>query len=730
MNNLNDNMYTRKTGRLHFSMGSSKFKVLLIAIIINISCGSGQENKKSKQVEKHQYTNQLIHESSPYLLQHAHNPVNWYPWGEEAIARAKKEKKLILVSIGYAACHWCHVMEHESFEDTSVAKYMNENFISIKVDREERPDIDQIYMNAVQLLTGQGGWPLNVIALPDGRPVYGGTYFPKEQWLSMLQQIIEFVEKNPDKAVKQATALTEGIQTTEIVTSIEEKHEHSIDDLNNIFNIWQKNIDKENGGYIGAPKFPLPVGYQFLLHYAFLTDNSDALNAVTTTLNKMADGGIYDQAGGGFARYSTDTVWKVPHFEKMLYDNAQLVSLYSSVYQQTKILRYKEVVYETLEFIERELTSAEGGFYASLDADSEGEEGKFYVWTKDEIYKFLGNDASLIIDYYSITEEGNWEYGNNILFRVIDEKYLAEKYHITEIELHQRVSIANKTLLKARSERIRPSLDDKILTSWNGLMLKGYVDAYRVFGEKNFLDAALKNADFLMKKMKSPDHRLDRICKNGKSGINGFLDDYAFTIEAFVALYQATFNDKYLQEAKHLMEYALEHYYDNKTGMFFYTSNIDPALIARKMEIADNVIPAGNSTMAKNFFILGHYFSKDDYIEKSSAMLNNVMQDAMRGSPYYANWDILMAWFADKPFEVAIVGKDCIRKRKDFDEHYLPNVFFSGGKEEGTLPLLKDKLVPEKITIYVCRDKTCKLPVHSAESAMKHINQKYYSINQ
>ena len=670
---------------------------------------------------QHKFTNHLIHESSPYLLQHAHNPVNWYPWGKEALDKARNENKLIIVSIGYAACHWCHVMEHESFEDEEVAKFMNENFVAIKVDREERPDIDQVYMNAVQLLTGSGGWPLNCITLPDGRPIYGGTYFPKTQWIDMLMKVSEFVKQNPEKAEQQAKSLTEGVQSSELIFANTEKATFTIDELNSVFDIWKNNIDYTHGGHNRAPKFPLPVGYQFLLHYNYLTQNTDALKAVTTTLDKMADGGIYDQIGGGFSRYSTDAYWKVPHFEKMLYDNAQLVSLYSAAYQKTKEPKYQIIVAETLEFIQRELTSNEGGFYSSLDADSEGEEGKFYVWTETELQSMLGKNADLIIDYYNVKEKGNWENGNNILHKSASDKKIANRNKITESELANRVLKAKKTILKERSKRIRPGLDDKILTSWNALMLKAYIDAYRVFDSKNYLNIALKNAEFINTKFKSTDSRLYRNYKNGKASINAFLDDYAFTIEAFISLYQAAFDEQWLMEARKLTDYTLAHFYDNSSGMFFYTSDKDPTLIARKMEVTDNVIPSSNSQMAKNLYVLGQYFYNDDYIQKSKTMLNNVKQDALAGGAYYANWDILMAWFASEPYEVAIVGDDFEDKRKEFDTHYYPNVFLSGGKNEGSLSLLENKLNKGQTTIYVCQNKICQLPVTEVKEAMKQI---------
>jgi len=667
------------------------------------------------------FTNQLINESSPYLLQHAHNPVNWYPWGEEALDKARRENKLIIVSIGYAACHWCHVMEHESFENEEVARYMNAHFVAIKVDREERPDIDQVYMIAVQLITGRGGWPLNCIALPDGRPIFGGTYFPGEQWIDMLSKVLAFVRENPEKAEQQAKELTEGVQSSEMIYSDADIADFSLDDLNDIFSAWKSNLDYMQGGHMGTPKFPLPVGYQFLLHFHFLTQNEDALRAVTLTLNKMAGGGIYDQVGGGFARYSTDAYWKAPHFEKMLYDNAQLVSLYSSAFQQTREAQYKTIVSETLEFIQRELTSDEGGFYSSLDADSEGEEGKFYVWTQNELRQILGDKADLIMGYYSVEENGNWEHAQNILFKSADDKLYAERNEIPENDLKKEVSKAKEILLKERLKRIPPALDDKIITSWNALMLKSFIDAYTVFDKAEYLEQALRNARFIDTKVKLPDHRLYRNFKSGRASINGFLDDYAFTIAAFISLYQSSFVEKWLEDAKQLADYAIAHFYDAESGMFFYTSDLDPELIARKMEISDNVIPASNSEMARNLFMLGHYFYNNDYINKSKKMLHYVKPNTLNGGAYFANWDILMSWFVSPPYEVVILGNEFESILKEFNRHYLPNVFLSGGKREGSLSLHEGKLVDGQTVIYVCRDKTCRMPVTDVREALKQI---------
>ncbi|MEI8086378.1 MAG: thioredoxin domain-containing protein [Paludibacter sp.] len=670
---------------------------------------------------EYKHTNQLIHESSPYLLQHAHNPVNWYPWGQEALDKAQFEHKLIIISIGYAACHWCHVMEYESFESEEVADYMNANFICIKVDREERPDIDQVYMNAVQLISGQGGWPLNCITLPDGRPIWGGTYFPKTNWLDMLAQVSNFVIQNPEKAEHQAKTLTQGIQSSEMIVDDAEKQDYNLSNLHEIFDNWKSDIDYVEGGHNRAPKFPLPVGYQFLLHYYHVSQNADALKALTVTLDKMADGGIYDQIGGGFSRYSTDAVWKVPHFEKMLYDNAQLVSLYSAAYQQTKNPYYKTIVTETLAFVERELTSEEGGFYASLDADSEGVEGKFYVWTANEMKEVLGKNADLMMDYYNVTEEGNWEDGVNILLKKGSDKAIADKYKISESELAECILEAKELLLKARANRIRPGLDDKMLTAWNGLMTKGYIDAYRAFDDEKYLEMALRNAEFINQKLKATDNRLNRNFKNGKATINGFLDDYAFTIDAFIGIYQATFDEKWLTNAQQLTIYCLNHFFDVISGMFFYTSDMDASLIARKMELSDNVIPSSNSAMAKNLFVLGHYFYNESYIEMAKTMLGNVQKSTLTGGVYFANWDILMAWLASEPFEVAVVGEHCEAKRKEFDKLYLPNVFLAGGKTEGTLSVLEGRLVAGETTIYVCQNKVCGLPVREVEESIKQI---------
>lgn len=667
------------------------------------------------------HTNALVNESSPYLLQHAHNPVNWYPWGDQALQKAKAENKMLIISIGYAACHWCHVMEHESFEDEEVAKIMNENFICIKVDREERPDVDQVYMTAAQLITGRGGWPLNAMALPDGRPFYAGTYFPKDKWMNMLAYFADMQQKQPDALVKSAEQVTKGIHATEYVTFKSNEKKFSLADLDEQFKTWRSNIDFIKGGENRAPKFPMPSAWQYLLHYFYLSKNDEALIAALVTLDSMALGGIYDHLQGGFARYSTDANWHVPHFEKMLYDNAQLVTLYAQAYQATKKPLYKKTVYETLQFVKQELTSPEGAFYASLDADSEGVEGKFYVWTKAEIDKALEDDAAIFCAYYNITADGNWEHGNSILLRSETDEAIAEAYTITVEVLKNKIDTAKEKLMQVRNARIKPGLDDKILSSWNALMITGYTKAYRVFGEEGFLTAATTNALFLLQNAIAADGEMTRNYKNGKSSINALLDDYAFTIGAFIELYQASFEEKWLMEADKIANYALEHFFDSESGMFFYTHNQYADLIARKMELSDNVIPSSNSEMAKNLFLLGHFLNKEDHISKAKQMLINVEADVQRNIYFYANWGMLQALFTSPMYEVAITGDDCKNIRQQFDEQYLPNVIFLGGNTESSLALLENRLKPGQTTIYVCRDKTCELPVLEVEKALQQI---------
>ncbi|MBI1289163.1 MAG: DUF255 domain-containing protein [Flavobacteriales bacterium] len=667
---------------------------------------------------EHKHTNALINETSPYLLQHAHNPVDWVAWNDESLARAKKEQKLMLISIGYSACHWCHVMEHESFEDSTVAAFMNEHFVCIKVDREERPDVDQVYMNAVQLMTGRGGWPLNCFALPDGRPLYGGTYFPKEQWLDVLQRVANIWENDREKALEYATNLTQGIKQSELIQKSSDTSKMTKEEIAPLVKKCSMEFDNREGGPNRAPKFPLPNNYEFLLRYAFLSDDQEVKDHVQLTLQKMAFGGIYDQIGGGFARYSVDGVWKVPHFEKMLYDNAQLVSLYSEAYQATKNPLYREIVEETLEFIKREMTSKEGAFYSALDADSEGEEGKFYVWKDDELKSVLGTDFGWVKDYYNINQKGFWEHENYILLRDKNDEDFAKQKGWSVEKLKTKVASVKAKLLSERSKRIRPGLDDKQLTSWNALMLKGYADAYRVFGREEYLKAALKSADFILKTQRNDDGGLWHNHKEDRSTINGFLEDYCFTIEALISLCQATFDRKWLDEADALAKYTIEHFHDSESGMFFFNSNSDAQLIARKMELTDNVIPASNSSMAKGLFLLGHYLDNSEYLKIAEQMFQNVKPSLSQGPSWYSNW-LELALYQSYPFyEVAIVGNEAEAKRVQLEQRYHPNKMLVGGKTENGLSLLENRLIEGETRIYVCVDKACQMPTSDVSVAI------------
>jgi uncharacterized protein YyaL (SSP411 family) len=696
--------------------------ILIFLTIFIVLIGTSCKAEENKEEENHMFTNNLINETSPYLLQHAHNPVNWYAWGDEALNKAVEENKLMIVSIGYSACHWCHVMEKESFEDTIVAKAMNDHYISVKVDREERPDVDQVYMDAAYLINRRGGWPLNVITMPDGRPVFAGTYFPKEDWLKIIEYFSDTFTKNPELFEQEAAKITNLLRQQRIPGYTDEEPIFKIDDLKTAFSYGVNEIDFDKGGTIGAPKFPMPNIYEFFLSYYYHTKEAKALEAVEAVLDNMGNGGIYDQIGGGFARYSTDAIWKVPHFEKMLYDNGQLVSLYSNAYKITGNENYKRIVYQTLEFVEREMMDKSGGFYSAYDADSEGEEGKYYVWKKKEILNLLGDDGEIISDYYTVTENGNWEHDKNILFVTDDIDDLLKKNNIDEKTFNKKLERANRTLFNEREKRVKPGLDDKILTSWNALMLRGYCDAFNAFGEKKFLEVAVTNAKFISGTMMNEDGQLYRNFKNGTRTINAFLGDYAFTIEAFIALYESTFDEQWLYKARLLADYVIEHFKDEKSGLFYFTSDIDDSLIARKVELSDNVIPASNSALAKGFFNLANYFYDKDFKELSANMLSKMKANFTSTPLYHSNWGNLMIDMVYPFYEVAIVGSDFEDKRAKLGSSFYPNILLLGGKDEGTLELLSKKLVDGKTMIYVCENKNCKLPVEKITAAKEQLN--------
>ena len=695
-----------------------KLFYFLSLLLIITAC----EKKESKEM-----SNNLINETSPYLLQHAYNPVDWNPWDSKYLDLAKKENKLVIISVGYSACHWCHVMERESFEDTIAAKLMNEKYISIKVDREERPDVDNVYMNAVQLMTGSGGWPLNVVTLPDGRPIWGGTYFTKDQWINALEQISKLYNDDPERLISYADQLEEGVKSLDVINLNETTPDFNLNIMQDYLNTWSTKFDMEYGGSKGMPKFMMPNNLHFLLKYSYQTENKEIQKFVELSLEKMAFGGVYDQVGGGFSRYSVDDKWHIPHFEKMLYDNAQLISLYSDAYKLTKNRLYKNVVYETIGFINSELKDSSGGYYSSLDADSKTdenvlEEGAFYVWTKEELIKVLKEKFTLFSDYYNINEFGYWEDNKYVLIRNQKDVEIASKYNISEDELNQLIQSCKSELIKVRNKRIKPRLDDKILSSWNGLMIKGFADSYKAFNEPDFLDAAVKNGEFIVKNLLQKDGQLLRNYKNNKGYINGYLEDYSAVISGFIALHEITLDDKWLKYSKKITDYVYNHFYNEETKMFYFTSDLDEKLLSRTVNFRDNVIPSSNSMMANNLFLLSHYFDNEYYLETAKSMLNNISPEFDLYPDGFSNWLDLMLKLSDSFYEVALVGENALIKASEINKNFKPNKLIIGSLTESDLPLLKNRYVNGDTFIYVCVKKACRLPVKTSEEALGFID--------
>ena len=680
------------------------------------------ENKESKEM-----SNNLINETSPYLLQHAYNPVDWNPWDSKYLDLAKKENKLVIISVGYSSCHWCHVMERESFEDTIAAKLMNEKYISIKVDREERPDVDNVYMNAVQLMTGSGGWPLNVVTLPDGRPIWGGTYFTKDQWINALEQISKLYNDDPQRLISYADQLEEGVKSLDVINLNETAPDFNLNMMQDYLKTWSTKFDMEYGGSEGMPKFMMPNNLHFLLKYSYQTKNKEIQKFVELSLEMMAFGGVYDQIGGGFSRYSVDNKWHIPHFEKMLYDNAQLISLYSDAYKLTKNSLYKNVVYETISFLNSELKDKSGGYYSSLDADSKTdtnvlEEGAFYVWTKEELKKVLKEKFTLFSDYYNINEYGYWEDDKYVLIRNKKDVDISAKYNISEDELMQLIQSCKSELIKIRNKRIKPRLDDKILSSWNGLMIKGFADSYKAFNEPDFLDAAVKNGEFIVKNLLQKDGQLLRNYKNNKGYINGYLEDYSAVISGFIALHEITLDDKWLKYSKKITDYVYNHFYNEETKMFYFTSDLDEKLLSRTVNFRDNVIPSSNSMMANNLFLLSHYFDNEYYLETAKSMLNNISPEFDSYPDGFSNWLDLMLKLSDSFYEVAIVGENALIKATEINKNFKPNKLIIGSLNESDLPLLKNRYIDGDTFIYVCVKKACRLPVKTTQEALGFIN--------
>jgi hypothetical protein len=668
--------------------------------------------------------NRLQHETSPYLLQHADNPVDWYAWGEEAFAKAKAEDKPVLLSVGYSACHWCHVMAHESFEDEATAEMMNKLYINIKVDREERPDVDDIYMQAVQALSGHGGWPMTVFLTPDGRPFYGGTYYPREPRYGMpsFQQILSGVYdayKNRRQEVENAaSSLTEALKRDflNIGGSAEALNAELLDEA---YRKIGGSFDKMHGGFGGAPKFPQPMNMEFLLRYYARTKTQSALDIVTFTLDKMARGGIYDQLGGGFHRYSVDAIWLVPHFEKMLYDNAQLSRVYLHTYQITGNTFYRRIAEEIYDYILREMTAPEGSFYSTTDADSEGEEGKFFVWSKRELEELLGEDAGVAVEYWGVSARGNFE-GHNILHVPNDDGVIAQRLGITAADLNAKLSAIKDKLYALRSQRIAPGLDDKILAAWNGMMLASLAEAARVLGRADYTTAAVRNGEFLLKAMLRDDGTLFRTHKNGTSKLNGYLEDYANVIDGFLELYQTTFEERWFVAARKLADGVLAHF-GTADGGFYDTSDNHEALIVRPRSVQDNATPSGNTLMAKQLLRLAAYTGDARYDEAARGTLR-LLTEALRQYPQAFGEalnavEMLVAGLA----EIAVVGSQTQAQvlldvvHKPFRPNVIVALAANDVEGEHTIPLLNYRVKRGGVpTVYVCRHFVCKMPVTSA----------------
>ena len=683
------------------------------------------------------FTNKLADESSPYLLQHAHNPVNWYPWGDEALQKAKEEDKPILVSIGYSACHWCHVMEHESFEDEETAQLMNDNFVNIKIDREERPDLDHIYMDAVQAISGSGGWPLNVFLTPGKKPFYGGTYFPPQRahnrasWKEVLQGVSQLFKEKRQETEAQAEELTQHIGRSNVWPSIknfslgiEGEDIFTKTDCDEIFKNSMKQADKKWGGFGNAPKFPQTFTINYLLRYYHYTKNEEALNQACLSLDKMVQGGIYDQIGGGFARYSTDAQWLAPHFEKMLYDNALLIRTLCDAYQITKNISYKKTIEQTIDFIERELMQSKGGFYSALDADSEGEEGKFYVWSFDEVNEILGDDAKLFCEYYDVTPNGNWEHTNILRVLTPLHEFAKEKF-LSAADLEEKLRTSSEKLLKERGKRIRPGTDDKILLGWNALMITALCKASAALGMSRYKDMAIENFNFLFSnfKVNENDFELYHTYKNGVAKYPAFLDDYAYLIEACISLQEVTSDNKYLEYARSLTSYVLENFSSSEEDFFYYSGKKQDDVIVRKKEIYDGAVPSANSVMAGNLFYLSVIFDNKEWKEKAAGYLQNLSELFTKYPTSFGNWASIFIDIVAEINEIAICGNGYEIVRDELNSYFMPNKVIQCTESviEKEYPLLSQKSISSQPLLYLCRNYTCKVPVNNVPAIINEI---------
>ena len=676
------------------------------------------------------YTNRLINESSPYLLQHAHNPVDWHSWSDEALNKAKQEDKPVLVSIGYAACHWCHVMEKESFENEETALLMNEHFINIKIDREERPDLDHIYMDAVQAMTGSGGWPLNVFLTPEGKPFYGGTYFPptaitgRISWTDLLIRISEIYHEKKDEISKQADSLTDHLIAANNFT-IELKPKDDIlsaTDLDFIATNILKDADTQWGGFGKAPKFPQTFSIRFLLRHYHFTKDEKALKQALLSLDKMISGGIYDQLAGGFARYSTDEKWLAPHFEKMLYDNALLIEVLSEAYQLTQNEIYAEAIRHTMQFVKKELQSSENGFYSALDADSEGVEGKFYTWSRKELISILGDQAPLFCEVYNVKEGGNWE-NTNILWLPLTLEQFAANKNISLEDLRQMILICKEKLMVERNKRVRPNLDDKILFGWNALMNSACSNAYEALGEEEYREMAINNMNFLEKNLKAEGTEWFHTYKNGEAKIPAFLDDYAFLIQAYIHLQEITGEVSYLIKAKEITEQVIINFVEGNSGFFFYTYQNQKDVILRKKEIIDGAVPSGNAVMAINLFYLSIIFDIKEWRNHAEKIALALHSTIINYPTSFGVWASFLQWIIYGANELVIVGKGALNNLLPILKLYNPNKIIQAAESDlSEFPMLSGKYNKEGIAFYRCKNYLCNKVVNNVENFLQICN--------
>lgn len=675
------------------------------------------------------HTNRLIHESSPYLLQHAHNPVDWYPWGEEALQKARQEEKPILVSIGYAACHWCHVMERESFENETTAALMNRHFVNIKIDREERPDLDHIYMDAVQAMTGSGGWPLNVFLMPDGKPFYGGTYFPPQRafnrasWSEVLEGVHQAWTERRHELASQAENLTAHLANANLLGNGKAGGAFTRGDADLIAGNILKQADVRYGGFGAAPKFPQTFSIQYLLRYHHFTGDTESLQQALKSLDAMIDGGIYDQLGGGLARYSTDAAWLAPHFEKMLYDNALLVIVLAEAFQITGNKRYEEVIADIIGFVQREMTHPDGGFFSALDADSEGEEGKFYTWSKTAVTDLLGEDAPMFCDRYDVSEGGNWEHTN--ILRVLEpiEKF-AERYQLPVETVTQRLYASRQRLMEARDQRIRPAMDDKVLLGWNALMNLALSKAYMATGLQSYLELATRNMQFLREELYL-NGEWNHTWKEGKAKVPAFLDDLAYLANACIHLQEITGDTAYLEDAASIANLLLEQYSDEAGLLFYFTQAGQQDVVVRKKEIYDGATPSGNAIAAGVLAYLGIALDKMEWSERARQMTISLQSAITRYPTSFGCWAQLALQQVFDIDEIAVVGPGAAGLSQSVLRTYFPQKVLQWATEANDrYPLLRNRL-QQKTLIYHCKNYVCNEPCEDLEQLLAKIPHTY-----